>query len=59
MSLFLTKIKCKKDDKLLGGVGIANAKSIVDVSLMIVNDLKRNVGEDTEIIEVKIKALPE
>lgn len=59
MSLFLTKIKCKKDDKLFEGEGLASAKSIVDVSSMVINDVKRKVGEDAENIEVKIKAIAE
>lgn len=61
MSLFLTTIKgeykSEKDNELFEACAIVHAESIVDVSLIISNDLKRKFGKDVKIIKINIKVI--
>lgn len=57
MNVFYTKIKGETKDNIFEAHAMVNAKGIVEATLMTVNEVKRKVGEDVKIIEVKIKVV--
>lgn len=57
MNEFYAKIKGETKDNIFEAHAMVRAKSIVEATLITVNEVKRKVEEDVKIIEVKIKVV--